>query len=442
MTTITRFAPSPTGRLHVGNIRTALVCWLAARQVGGQFLLRLDDTDQARSTEAFVEAIREDLGWLGLVPDGEVRQSERFALYESGVRDAARGGPGLSLLRERGGAGDQAPHRARSRVAAALRPRRAQALRRAAAGAGGRGRPPALALQARCASRSHGPIWCAGPQHFEGSALSDPVIRRADGSWLYLLPSVIDDIDMKVSHVVRGEDHVANTAIQIQMFEALSATVPQFAHMALLVGTDGKLSKREGAIGVDAIRAEGIEPQALLALLARIGTSEPVVPVATNAELVAGFAFAHMGRAPARFDPAELAQINARTLHLLSYGAVRNRLPTGMDEAAWLAVRPNCTTLADAADGWSMIEGPIPAPAFDAEDKTFCARAAAIAKTLDWTAEPWAQLTSALKAETGRKGRALFWPLRLALTGRDHGPEMAALLPLIGRDRAIARLGA
>ncbi len=281
-----------------------------------------------------------------------------------------------------------------------------------------------------------------GPQHFVGAALGDPVIRRADGSWLYLLPSVIDDIDMKVSHVVRGEDHVANTAIQIQMFEALSAPVPQFAHMALLVGTDGKLSKREGAIGVDAIRAQGIEPQALLALLARIGTSEPVVPVATNAELVPGFAFAHMGRAPARFDPAELAQINARTLHLLTYAAVRDRLPAGMSEAAWLAIRPNCATLADVAEGWAIIEGPIPASAFNGEDKAFCTRAAAIAETLDWSADPWAQLTAALKAETGRKGRALFWPLRLALTGRDHGPEMAALLPLIGRDRAITRLAA
>ncbi len=439
--TITRFAPSPTGRLHVGNIRTALVCWLAARQAGGRYLLRLDDTDQARSTEAFVAAIREDLGWLGLAPDGEVRQSDRFALYEAAFETLHAAG----------------------RVYPCYESEEELAIKRRISL--GRGLPPlydraALKLtgEQRQVLEAEGvrPHWrfkldaariewtdlVRGPQHFEGAALGDPVIRRADASWLYLLPSVIDDIDMKVSHVVRGEDHVANTAIQIQMFEALRAPVPQFAHMALLVGTDGKLSKREGAIGVDAIRAEGIEPQALLALLARIGTSEPVVPVATNAELVPGFAFAHMGRAPARFDPAELAQINARTLHLLSYEAVRDRLPAGMSEAAWLAVRPNCATLTDAAEGWAMIEGPIPAHAFEAEDKAFCARAAAIAETLDWSTEPWAQLTAALKAETGRKGRALFWPLRLALTGRDHGPEMAALLPLIGRDRAIARLGA
>ncbi len=439
--TITRFAPSPTGRLHVGNIRTALVCWLAARAGGGSFLLRLDDTDRARSTEAFVDAIREDLGWLGMAPDGEVRQSDRFALYEAAFETLHAAG----------------------RVYPCYESEEELAIKRRIAL--GRGLPPLydraalkLSPEERQKLEADGirPHWrfkldakpigwddlVRGAQHFEGAALSDPVIRRADGSWLYLLPSVIDDIDMRVTHVVRGEDHVANTAIQIQMFEALGAGLPQFAHMALLVGTDGKLSKREGAIGVAAIRDEGIEPQALLALLARLGTSEPVVPVAAITELVPGFAFAHMGRAPARFDPAELAQVNAKTLHLLPFSAVATRLPAGMDEAVWLAIRPNCATLAEAADGWAMIEGPIPAPALDADDRAFCHRAAAIAGGLNWSAEPWAELTAALKAETGRKGRALFWPLRLALTGRDHGPEMAALLPLIGRDRVVARLGA
>jgi glutamyl-tRNA synthetase len=210
--------------------------------------------------------------------------------------------------------------------------------------------------------------------------------------------------------------------------------------MALLVGTDGKLSKREGAIGADAIRAEGIEPQALLALLARLGTSEPVVPVTTIDDLLPGFAFAHMGRAPARFDAAELSQLNARTLHLLPFDAVRSRLPAGMDETAWLAIRPNLSAITEAAAGWAMIEGPVPAPALEAEDRSFCIRAAEIAGEIDWADNPWGQLTSALKAETGRKGRALFLPLRLALTGQDHGPEMAALLPLIGRERAVARL--
>lgn len=438
--TITRFAPSPTGRLHVGNIRTALVCWLAARADGGRFLLRLDDTDRARSSEAYVEAIREDLGWLGLAPDAEVRQSDRSARY-----DAA-----FAVLRE---AGHVYPcYESEEELAVKRRIAR------------GRGLPPrydraALTLapadRARLEAAGTAPHWrfrldddaplawddlIRGPQLFQSAALSDPVVRRADGSWLYLLPSVIDDIDMAVTHVVRGEDHVTNTAIQLQMFAALGAPAPAFAHMALLVGTDGKLSKREDAVGVDAIRAAGIEPQALLALLARLGTREPVAPVTAIETLIAGFDFAHWGRAPARFDDEELVQLNARTLHLLPYDAVAARLPAGMDARGWDAIRPNLSTLDEAAGWWRVvIDDPVP-PAFDAADRAFLASAAMLAPDLPWAEAPWAALTAELKAETGRKGRALFLPLRRALTGLDHGPDMAALLPLIGRERAIARL--
>lgn len=439
MTVITRFAPSPTGKLHVGNIRTALVCWMAARAGGGRFLLRLDDTDRARSTEENVVAIRRDLEWLGLVPDGEVRQSDRFALYEAAFETLHAAG----------------------RVYPCYESEEELSIKRKVAL--GRGLPPiydraALRLTAEERQKLEAdgvrPHWrfkldttpiewtdlIRGPQHFEGTALSDPVVRRADGSWLYLLPSVIDDIDMKISHVVRGEDHVSNTAVQIQMFKALGADVPNFAHMALLVSADGKLSKREGSVGVEAIRADGIEPQALLGLLARIGTSDPVVPVATAGELLPGFTFSHMGRAPARFDSAELEQLNAKTLHLLPYAAVKDRLPAAMGETVWLAIRPNLTTVADAAAALAVIEGPIAAPDLSAEDRAFCAEAAAAVEQLDWQETPWASLTATLKASTGRKGKALFLPLRLALTGQDHGPEMAALLPLIGRERAIERL--
>jgi glutamyl-tRNA synthetase len=443
MTVITRFAPSPTGLLHVGNIRTALMCWLAARAApGGRFMLRLDDTDSARSSEAYVEAIRADLGWLGLVPDGEVRQSDRFALYEAAfeaLHDAGRVYPCYESEEE-----------------LAVKRRIAR----------GRGLPPLYdraALKLTAAERQGleaqgiAPHWrfrldetmpivwddlVRGPQRFDPAILSDPVIRRADGSWLYLLPSVIDDADMKISHVVRGEDHVTNTAIQIEMFEALGATVPAFAHMALLVGTDGKLSKREGSIGVGQLRDEGIEPQALLALLARLGTSEPVVPVAAIADLVPGFAFGHLGRAPARFDEAELDQLNARTLHLLDYGAVVDRLPAGMSEAWWYVIRPNISSLSEAEADWRHFRGELSPPELSAEDSAFCAQAADIAEAMDWSDAPWSALTAALKAATGRKGKPLFLPLRLALTGRDHGPEMAALLPLIGRDRALSRLRA
>lgn len=427
--TITRFAPSPTGRLHVGNIRTALHNWLWARKNGGTFLLRIDDTDRARSEERFVDAIRDDLAWLGIAPDGEVRQSERFALYEARF-EALRGSGRVYACYE-------TPEELELRRKILL----------------GRGLPPVYERQSQAAAPDGvTPHWrfrldhdapivwrdlIRGPQRFDPALLSDPVIRRADGSWLYMLPSAIDDIDVGVSHVVRGEDHVSNTATQLQMFEALGAPAPQFAHAALLTGSEGKLSKRLGSLGVDHFREAGIEPIALLAKLARIGTSEPVEPVTDTAPLIERFDFAHFGRAPARFDEAELAQLNARVVHQLAFEAVADRSPAGMDAAGWLAIRPNLHTVAEAADWWAVVEGPI-APAID--DRDYLAQAAEVAADIEWSTDPWHTLTGALKEATGRKGKALFLPLRLALTGRDHGPDMAALLPLIGRERAILRL--
>ena len=440
MTVITRFAPSPTGRLHVGNIRTALHNWMFARANGGKFVLRIDDTDPERSEERFVAAIRADLNWLGMTPDAEERQSARFALYESRFAALVASGhvyPAYETTQELD-----------------LK-RKIQA---------GRGLPPiydraALALddESRAKLEADGvkPHWrfkldhdapiawidmIRGPQAFHAGSMSDPVIRRADGSWLYMLPSAIDDAEMGVTHVVRGEDHVSNTALQLQMFAALGATAPRFAHEALLTGAEGKLSKRLGSLGVDHFREVGIEPQAVRALLARIGTSDPVEPIAEAAPLIAGFDFARFGRAPARFDEAELAQLNARILHTLPYEAVADRLPAGMGAAAWEAVRPNLVTLADAADWWTVIEGPIAAA--DDTDADYLDQALAAAGSIDWSTDPWHALTSTLKAETGRKGKALFLPLRRALTGRDHGPDMAALLPLIGRARALERLAA
>lgn len=438
--TVTRFAPSPTGRLHVGNIRTALHNWMYAQKAGGRFLLRIDDTDAERSEERYVDAIRADLGWLGLIPDSEVRQSQRFALYEARFAELVAGGhvyPAYETAQE-------------------LDLKRKIQL--------GRGLPPvydraALALTDEDRAKLEGegvrPHWrfkldhgapiewddaVRGPQRFDPATMSDPVIRRADGTWLYMLPSVIDDIDMGVTQVVRGEDHVSNTALQIQMFQALKAELPRFAHAALLTGNEGKLSKRLGSLGVDHFREIGIEPQAVRALLARIGTSDPVEPVADMAPLIAGFDFTRFGRAPARFDEAELAQLNARILHQTPFEAVADRLPTGMGEAEWEAVRPNLNTVAEAADWWQVIEGPVEAPEPAEDDRAYLAQAAEVAGQIDWAGDPWHALTAALKEATGRKGKTLFLPLRLALTGRAQGPDMAALLPLIGRDGTIARL--
>ena len=441
MQVVTRFAPSPTGRLHVGNIRAALHNWLWARKHDGRFILRIDDTDKERGEEGFVDAIRADLAWLGLDADSEERQSARFGRYEAAVdrlREAGRVYPAYESAQE-------------------LELKRKVQL--------GRGRPPvydraALALtdaqRARLEGEGRRPHWrfrldhdapilwddlIRGRQHLDPALLSDPVVRREDGSWLYMLPSVVDDIEMGVTHVVRGEDHVTNTGLQIQMFEALGSGPPAFAHEALLVGSEGKLSKRLGSLGVDAMKEAGIDPIALAAKLARIGTSLPVEPVADMAPLVEGFDFATFGRAPARFDMEELAALNARILHQLPFAQVEARLPKGMSAADWAAIRPNLRKLGDAADWWEILHGHVALEAAE-EDRGFLAAAAQAAAEIEWGEAPWPQLVERLKAATGRGGKALFQPLRRALTGRDSGPEMAVLLPLIGRDEAISRLKA
>jgi glutamyl-tRNA synthetase len=435
MTAVTRFAPSPTGRLHVGNIRTALHNFLFARKNGGKFILRIDDTDRERSTVEFEQAIRDDLDWLGLLPDQAVRQSDRFDLY----------GREFDKLKAAG------------RVYACYETPEELELRRKVLL--GRGLPPVYERKPADAPVPDGraPHWrfkldhqapivwndlIRGEQRFDPKLLSDPVVRREDGSWLYLLPSVIDDVDLGVTHVVRGEDHVSNSAAQIQMFEALGARPPQFAHEALLVAAEGKLSKRLGSYGTEHLRAEGVEPMAMLSVLARIGTSQPVAPVASLDELAKDFDFAHFGRAPAHFDPHEVELINARLMHDLAYSAVADRLPGSATEEDWLLLRPNLQRVGDFAEWFDVLHGEIDPPELGHEERLLVRDAAAIAERLDWNAEPWRELTTELKNSSGKKGRELFHPLRLALTARESGPEMAGIVARMGKERAARRLEA
>ncbi len=447
--TITRFAPSPTGRLHVGNIRTALHNWMLAKKRGGRFMLRIDDTDAERSKEEYVEAIREDLAWLGIHPDGEERQSQRLALYEDAFEKLKEAGRVYRCYE----------------TAQELELKRKIQL--------GRGKPPIydraglMLTDADHAAKEAGgiaPHWrfkldhddpigwedgVRGPQKFDPAQLSDPVIRRADGSWLYMLPSAVDDIDMCVSDVLRGEDHVSNTAVQVQMFRALDAAgfeqndcpvtdrCPHFAHEALLVGKEGKLSKRLGSLGCDAFRERGIEPEAIIALLARLGTSLPVEPIADVEKLIETFELETFGRAPAKFDDAELDRINTALVHQMGYAEAKDRLPEGMGEEAWHAIRPNLETVGGAQDYWQIVTGPIELPEFSDEDREYLAEAA---NALTWGDNPWGALTGALKESTGRKGKALFLPLRQALTGQNSGPDMGELLPIIGEETARRRL--
>ena len=432
MTVITRFAPSPTGRLHVGNIRTALHNYLLAAQSGGRFLLRIDDTDLERSREEYVAAIHADLDWLGLHHAEIVRQSERFELYEREFDKLRADGRVYACT--------ETPEELDIQRKILLGRKLPPIYQRKPAGAPV---PEGVAPHWRFRLDHNAPIeWddlVRGPQKFDPALLSDPVIRRADGSWLYLLPSVIDDIDLAITHVLRGEDHVTNSAVQLQMFAALGAAPPALAHTALLVADEGKLSKRLGSSGVDELRAAGIEPMALNSLLARLGTSQPVEARATLAELAVGFDLTTFGRAPAHFDQADVEQLNMKLLHHLDFADIADRLPAGMTEGDWLLLRGNVDHLAELADWLPVLDGDLPAAETADEDRAFLAQAASIAADLDWSGEPWAELAAALKA-TGRKGKSLFLPLRRALTGRDSGPEMAPLLKRIGKDRAVARL--
>ena len=440
---IVRFAPSPTGRLHVGNARTALINWLFAKGQQGKFILRIDDTDTERSTQEYEDGIRTDLTWLGLVWDDSFSQSKRFAEYDAAA----------DKLREMG----------------LLYPcyETADELDRKRKIALSRGRPPvydraALELsdedKAKLEAEGRTPHWrfklsggrvewtdlVRGDQSIDTSSLSDPILIREDGSYLYTLPSVVDDIEAKITHVVRGEDHVTNSGAQIEIFKALGGTAPDMAHTPLLIGADGQgLSKRLGSLSMGELRAQGYEPMAVSSLLAKIGTSDNVEARETLGQLVAEFDFGKIGRAPARFDETELLSLNAAILHGLPFEAVKDRLadvdPRAADEAFWTVVRENCSLLPDVAAWVETVFGEI-TPLVDAEDKDFVATAATLLPEGDLTGESWSQWANAVKAETGRKGRGLFMTLRKALTGQEHGPDMGALLPLIGRERALKRL--
>jgi glutamyl-tRNA synthetase len=436
MSVVVRFAPSPTGLLHVGNARTALLNWLFARKMGGRFLLRIDDTDAARSTKAFEEAIHRDLDWLGLRHDGTDRQINRLALYSTAFYKLQAVGRIYPCYETE---------------AELERQRSLQAARKL---------PPVYnrasldpANKAKWEAEGRTPHWrfllsrkkvswtdlVRGPVEIDTATMSDPVLVRADGAFLYTLPSVADDIDMAISHVVRGEDHVTNTAAQIEIFEALGGPVPKFAHFPLLVGASGEaLSKRLGSLSLESLRMDGLEPMAVASYLAKIGTSDPVEPRLSLGELAGEFDFAKIGRAPAHFVPEELMALNAKLLHTMPYSMVTNRLPAGMSsEVFWDAIKANLAKVGDAAEMARLVTGPV-TPVI--EDSALAEKAAILLPPEPWDQETWGVWTKAVSVETGAKGRGLFHPLRLALTGLEHGPELKKLLPLIGRERSKARL--
>ncbi len=434
-----RFAPSPTGKLHVGNVRTALVNWLFAKGQGGKFVLRIDDTDLARSTPEFEQGIEDDLAWLGIVPAAVYRQSERLDLY----RDVAARLKASGRLYPCYETGDELDRRRKVQLARGLPPiydRAALELTeadRAALEAEGRKPHWRFRLEGKRVawedlSRGHAEV--------DTASMSDPVLIREDGLFLYTLPSVVDDIDMSITHVIRGEDHVTNTGAQIEIFEALGAVVPGFAHMPLLVGADGQaLSKRLGSLSIAEMRDLGYEPIAITSHLGRIGTSDPLEVADSVEALGSSFAFSKMGRSPARYDTADLDRLNAQSLHAMPYGAAKPRLQgLGLDlgEAFWRGVQGNLQTFGDVAEMATIVQGPV-VPVI--EDPAFAEAALTVLpEVID--ADAWSLWTTAVKEATGAKGKALFMPLRFIHTGQAHGPDMATIVPLIGRERIAARL--
>ncbi len=437
--TVTRFAPSPTGYLHIGNLRTALFNYLIARKAGGTFILRIDDTDPERSKEEYVDAIREDLEWLGLTWDRIERQSARLERYEA-VADRLRADGRLYEAFE---------------TPTELDLKRKKQLNM--------GRPPvydraALALSEDEKDRlraERGGHWrfkldhariewadgILGDTSIDAASVSDPVLIRGDGQMLYTMASVVDDTEMGVTDVVRGADHVTNTATQIQIIAALGGSAPRFAHHSLLTGPQGEaLSKRLGTLALRDLRAGGVEPMAILSLLARLGSSDPVELRGDLSSLIEGFDVSRFGAAPTKFDAEDLGPLTARVVAALPFESVAGEIaalgvPEGIAGQFWDVVRENIATRSEMAGWWALFRDGA-APEIAEEDRAFVAEAFALLPPHPYGPETWGAWTAQVKEATGRKGRGLFMPLRLAVTGRARGPEMAEVMPLLQKPLA------
>ena len=455
MTVTVRFAPSPTGNIHIGNARTALFNWLFALKNGGRFVLRFDDTDVARSRQEYADQIQKDLHWLGVRPDVIVHQSARFDTYAAAVERLKASGKLYACY--------ETPEELELRRKVLLSRRlppvygrealKLDAAERAALEAEGR-KPhwrfllPNFEADPFAPQRTdiHWDDLVRGAETVDLASVSDPVLVREDGSYLYTLPSVVDDIELGISHVIRGDDHVTNTGVQIALFEALGAAPPVFGHHNLLTTASGEgLSKRSGALSIASLADSGLEPMAVASLAVLIGTSESVSAVPTMEQLAARFDPAGTSKSASKFDPAELTVLNRVLIHHMPFDEAKDRLPAlgvpeDKAEAFWLAVRGNLDVVADAARWWRIVSaGPDTAPELSDEDRGFVRDAYDFLPLEPWDRDTWKIWTDRVKEATGRKGRALYMPLRLALTGLASGPELSDLLPLLGREGTLAR---
>jgi glutamyl-tRNA synthetase len=455
MTVTVRFAPSPTGNIHIGNARTALFNWLFRVRQKGRFILRFDDTDKERSKQEFADAIDSDLRWLGIVPDEIFYQSGRVGVHQEAAEKLQRAG----LLYPCYETAEELERRRKILLTRRLPPvygREALNLtaeQKSAYEAEGRKPHWRFLLPNHegdpFVTRRTEVTWddiVRGPQTVDLASISDPVLLREDGTFLYTLPSVADDISAGITHVIRGDDHITNTGAQIAIFEALGAKAPSFGHHNLLTTSSGEgLSKRTGALSIGALRKAGYEPMAIASLAVLIGTSASVTAVKSMDQLAEMFEPSMASKSAAKFDPAEIGTLNRALVHELDFPEVAGRLAEmgisgAQAEPFWNAVRRNLEKVADAAEWWSILrEGPDAAEAVDGEDLDFVRTAFDLLPEGEFDDATWNSWTSAVKEETGRRGKSLFMPLRIALTGRDSGPEIAELLPLLGRERTLAR---
>ena len=426
-----RFAPSPTGYMHIGNTRTALFNWLLAKKLGGRFMLRIDDTDRERSKKEYEDSLRESLVWLGLNWTEEARQSARMDRYNAVVEQLKQQGriyacwetpEELELMRKQLMAKGQPPIYARRLSDEEIAQREKD------------GRRPHYRFKLVSGEIKWNDL-IRGEVKYDASKLSDPIVIREDGTFLYHLPSVIDDVDFGITHIVRGEDHVTNTAVQIEMFNAIGGRVPEFAHLPLLTGKEGKLSKRLGSLGVRELRAEGVEPMAICSFLAKLGTSESIEPFYALEDLAASLDFGRLGRSQPKFDAEDLRRFNTVYLHALPYENVKDRVD--VSEEFWNAVRGNLSKV-DDVQIWADVCFKNIKPVL--EDEVVTKVAAELLPQEPWNDETWKTWTDSIKQQTGKKGKDLFHPLRLALTSLPDGPELKHLLPFIGREKAQKRL--
>jgi glutamyl-tRNA synthetase len=436
--TVTRFAPSPTGFLHIGNIRTALMCYLYAKKTGGQFMLRIDDTDVERSKQEYIDAVFEDLKWLGLNHDFTAKQSERFPRYFEVIEDFKKIGRLYPCYETQ----EELDVKRKIQLNRGLPPIYDRAALKLT--------PEQIAKFEAEGKKPHwrfkledkDSIWIdeiRGEIKFSAKHSSDPILIRGNGQFTYMLPSTIDDVDFNITHVMRGEDHISNTAIQIQIFEAMNAPIPTFAHSSLIKTKDGKLSKREGSGAIADLRKKGVTPMALCSFLAKVGTSDQIILRNSLEELIADFDISKFSKAPTFYTIADLERLNTQALHQSDFTSLKAKLPEGITEEFWNMIKANIKSQDEVATWWNVANGNI-TPIIDDNDKEFVETAASLLPQGEWTIETWGAWMNQLKEKTGRKGKELFMPIRKALTAHEHGPEMKDFLPFIGYKKAIARL--